>query len=405
MDEIALRSAQENSTKNYYAILARTVATVSQDQVHVRRLVYDFARRRLRKSLHRQFEEGDWSRIERQLGALETAIDRVEAEWADKPPPLTFAPQPPLSYHPASDTAVELNSQNGAATNGGRLSLPPLSSSHQNEQPLWLSRLRREDDSFVPLVPNAHIPAPATFWWIAQLGLAVLLGAAMFAAAEGRFAFGLLAPRAPEHAVNIIVADSKSRDANIAPEGPARAAKAPQPSMPVPSEYGAFALVNGQLTELEQLAMKAPDQRVAISPAISAPSRTHLPAGKLEFVIFRRDLANSAPDRIALRVVAKVVRALTFDANGKPIGARVDDTWVVRSNSHPMRVAPLADNPEMIVVRPDPPDFVPPAGRYVLVLKGVAYDFTLDGPATDPAHCLERTDALNAPVYTECRDL
>ena len=44
-----------------------------------------------------------------------------------------------------------------------------------------------------------------------------------------------------------------------------------------------------------------------------------------------------------------------------------------------MKVAPVPDNPEMIVLRPDA-DLVFPAGRYALVLKGVAYDFTVDGP-------------------------
>jgi len=37
------------------------------------------------------------------------------------------------------------------------------------------------------------------------------------------------------------------------------------------------------------------------------------------------------------------------------------------------------------------------------VLKDGAYDLTLDGPVVDTAHCLERTDALEAPIYTECR--
>ena len=38
--------------------------------------------------------------------------------------------------------------------------------------------------------------------------------------------------------------------------------------------------------------------------------------------------------------------------------------------------------------------------NYVLVVKGGAYDFTVDGPASEAAHCLERTDAIGAPVYT-----
>ena len=81
------------------------------------------------------------------------------------------------------------------------------------------------------------------------------------------------------------------------------------------------------------------------------------------------------------------------------------DSRVIRDRSYQMRVAPLADNPEMIALHPDPPDFVFPAGRYVLVLKDVGYDFTVDGPVTDAAHCLERTDALGAPIYSECRKL
>jgi hypothetical protein len=59
----------------------------------------------------------------------------------------------------------------------------------------------------------------------------------------------------------------------------------------------------------------------------------------------------------------------------------------------------------MVIIRSDPADFVFAAGRYALVLKGAGYDFTVEGKVTDLAHCLERTDALNAPVYSECRKL
>jgi len=58
-----------------------------------------------------------------------------------------------------------------------------------------------------------------------------------------------------------------------------------------------------------------------------------------------------------------VVRALTFDPSGKAITTNIADAWVVRSNSYPARVAPVADNPEMIIIRPDPADLVLPAGR------------------------------------------
>jgi hypothetical protein len=57
----------------------------------------------------------------------------------------------------------------------------------------------------------------------------------------------------------------------------------------------------------------------------------------------------------------------------------------------------------MVVIGSDPAGFVLSPGRYAMVLKNVGYDFTVDGRVTDLAHCLERTDALNAPIYSECR--
>jgi hypothetical protein len=111
---------------------------------------------------------------------------------------------------------------------------------------------------------------------------------------------------------------------------------------------------------------------------------------------------NDAPDRVSVRAIAQVMRALTFDPGGKAKYINVEPTWVVRSNSYQMSVAPAADSPEMVVVRPDSADFAFPAGRYALVLKKEAYDFTVDGAIHDRAHCLERTDALGGGVYSEC---
>jgi hypothetical protein len=246
--------------------------------------------------------------------------------------------------------------------------------------------------------------APWVLRWKFQLTLAAVLGVVLSSAIVGALAFDVWGARhaAPTNAVTTRSTGSENfpSDEN-APAG--KLHKPNSPSMLLPSEYGAFALSNGRLTELELLSMKIPDPRVAISPVISTPSRTHLPVGKLEFVLFRRDLASAVPERVSLRIIARVVRALKFDSAGRPMTAAIDDAWVIRSNSYPMRVAPIADNPEMILVRPEQSDLSLPAGRYALVLKGIAYDFSLDGPTADAAHCLERTDALGSPIYTECR--
>jgi len=174
-------------------------------------------------------------------------------------------------------------------------------------------------------------------------------------------------------------------------------------SLPVPNVYGVYALSNGQLQPLEAFQGKLPDARVFMSTAISKPSRTVLADGRVDFVAFRRDLANGAPNKIAVRVVATIRRAITSDAAGKPGAAPAKDAWTIRNISYDFTVAPLGDNPEMILVRPEKPDFVLPAGRYALVFKGLGYDFTVAGPITDPAQCLERVAAVNGTRYSECK--
>jgi len=54
------------------------------------------------------------------------------------------------------------------------------------------------------------------------------------------------------------------------------------------------------------------------------------------------------------------------------------------------------------MLRPED-NFVFPAGRYGLVYKGQAYDFTVAGRITEAAQCLERIEAVNGAFYSECR--
>jgi hypothetical protein len=140
-----------------------------------------------------------------------------------------------------------------------------------------------------------------------------------------------------------------------------------------------------------------------MSTPVSQASRTVLKDGKAKFVLYRRDLAGNAPERVDVRVVARVTRSLTFDAKGKPIFSPVTDSWNIRNISYEFRVRPIAGNPEMLLVQPEKPDFLLLPGRYILVLKDAGYDFTIDGMVTDPAQCLERTDASNGSFYSQCQ--
>jgi hypothetical protein len=176
----------------------------------------------------------------------------------------------------------------------------------------------------------------------------------------------------------------------------------PTPSFQLPTVYGIYAMSDEQPIELKSLPIGVPDPRIAISGVISAPSVTTIRAGKISFVLFRRDLMFSAPDRISIRVVARVARELKFSGNKAATITKPDREWAIRDKSYEFRVAPLSDHPEMLLVRPENSDFVFPPGRYALVIKGLGYDFTVAGRVTDRAQCLERSETTGGTIYSEC---
>jgi hypothetical protein len=171
----------------------------------------------------------------------------------------------------------------------------------------------------------------------------------------------------------------------------------------VPTAFGIYAVSDGKLYELDVLPGRAPDPRVAISSIITTPSRTTLPDGRVAFVIYRRDSVSNAADRAEVRLVARIERVASFDKNGKQVVTDVDENWVMRNISIPHRTAPKKDNPEMYEVRSENPDVPLAPGRYALVLKGFAYDFSVAGTITDPRQCLERLVAANGRFYSECK--
>jgi hypothetical protein len=407
MEEIVLRTTGNGSKLDHYSVVAQMVAAVSQDHAQLRLLIYEFARTRLRKDLYKQFEQLGWSGIAAQVLALEAAIDQVEADCENNLLLPSLVPEvlsdERHSIHSALVPRPDLRPTLLFADDDHRDPPRFLTSSTYSVRPA-LSLSNETELSDRSVMERRGQKSLWTFSWIIQLVVAVVLGVAIYGVLDSRFPLGLWGF---DKSVSKSEANATHQGASVggtsATASSADASHLASPGIPIPSAYGVYAVSNKQLTELDLLPIKVPDQRVAISTLISTPSLAHLPIGQLQFVVFRRDLANDAPDHIAIRVVAQVERALTFDSAGKATVTNVEDAWVVRSNSYQMRVAPMPDNPEMIVIRPEHAEFLFPAGRYALVLKNVAYDFTLDGPITDTSHCLERTDTLNAPIYTECR--
>ncbi len=173
----------------------------------------------------------------------------------------------------------------------------------------------------------------------------------------------------------------------------------------MPDTYGVYAVGDGgQLTALESLPIRIPDARVAISSAITKPEPAPVTNGTPLFVVYHRELANSVPENASVRVFAKVMRASTF-VGGKPKAIPAQESWAVRGGAIDLRIAPVAANKEMILIRPADPHFTLSPGRYVMMFKNQAYDFSVAGTISDTAHCLERSDLQDGSVYSECREL
>jgi hypothetical protein len=409
-ERTVLRPGDNGSKEDHYEDLARMVAELSRDHAQLRAFIYEFARIRLRKDLYPRFVEGAWFEIEERMRGLEGAIDRIEADFTQNALPgqssRQIAPPHGTRERPTRATAIP-NQNSHSTTRFGEAGIQSRSLLTARAYGVALPKGSAAPDGLANTYLNKAWRSRV--WRATQLIAALAVGVAIYAATDADAVLNHLGLRSLDRSLQANITKGVEKQKNGLTANIAVAPKLYEASqqsaadIPVPAEYGAYAVVKAKLTGLEQLPIRVPDPRVAISASFSTPSRTHLPVGQPQFVIFRRDLAANAPDRITVRLVAKVRRALTFDPKGNAKLTDVEQSWVIRNNSYQMKVAPLADNPEMIVVRPDPADFVLPSGRYALVLKGVGYDFTVDGPVTDMASCLERTDALDAPIYTECR--
>jgi hypothetical protein len=350
-------------------LISKLIDTVQQDPEQLRLTIYDFARAKLKNDLSWANE----SEREGLLSSLETAIHGVEKfsrsdqlQWLSPP---THAEQPAL-----------LNFGTVGPNNGFKREVPELIDVSATARPaVWPKRGAKA----------SSLP------WFAFGGL---LAGSVIAGSVYLMRGNPVQTTAPAAQQN-----ASHRAADAAPQ--AQPPPQTSPGFPIPGDYGVYALNEGKLNELSVLPEQVPDKRVAMSTPVTQPSRTTLPNGRTKFIVYRRDLGNNAPERVDVRVVAQVARALTFDSKGKPTSAPVNGAWNIRNITHEFRVRPVAGNAEMLLIQPENAAFELPAGRYVLVLKNQGYDFTVAGPVTDPSQCLERTEAANGTFYSDCKKL
>jgi hypothetical protein len=173
---------------------------------------------------------------------------------------------------------------------------------------------------------------------------------------------------------------------------------------PRPTVYGVYAIRDNQLVELDQVQAAPVDPRTRSLLQLVKPSRVVLISPKLAFVVFRRDLVSNAPEKVQVRIAAHIARSMNFDSNGKAVVTTpATDSWLIRDQGYDLRVSPLRETAEMVMLRPENPEFSFPPGRYELMLGGQAYDFVVAGEVADPAHCVEGVATTRGPAFYECK--
>lgn len=367
----------------FVRLLSDRIRETSADPKQLREIVYELARVKLLE----QFTHADARESRDLLQILERAIDEVERSFK---------------------RSVAATPQNLAETSAAIPAAPTVSTAASAPQPTEPPRR--------PVAPSRRLDRPkrsGAFTSVIRLAAVLVLMVGVSVGVAYRAKLKTLSQRVASHIPMLSRATKDpqpepaatpapaSETAERASEGARQQAQPVQPSMPLPTTFGVYALSEGQLQELKPVPGKIPDRRVAISAAINTPSATTLTSGDVRFIVFRPD-GGMDTSVTEVRVVAKVSRAMGVDATGKAAIVSAGDSWVIRSMFHPYKVGPIEDQPRMLLLQPEQDGFTLAPGRYVVVVKGMGYDFTVAGTVTDPDQCVERINAANGAFYSPC---
>lgn len=351
-------------------VLSRIISSVNEDQEQLRHTIYDLARYKLNEQLRLA---GDTEKNQKSVNALEIAIRGVE-EFSQKKQEVSPARRYPSLEHGTSGSE--------------RRSSELISRSLSYSLPF---------DDAVAAAPSLVLKSGRRSTIVRVIGLIAIVIVILSAV---RYRQTLLAEILP---INKPVTMTSSVPA-VSEQAPPKNV-APSVSPLLPTSFGVYGVSDDKLFELNMLPSKAQDMRVGISPTVAISNQPVLPNGRVKFIVYRREAALSIPDRAEVRIIARVSRAISFNAAGKQVVSN-DDGWYIRNISFPYRVAPIKENSEMFAIQPEKnegPELSP--GRYALVLNGQAFDFIVGGKPTDPRHCLERLTAANGTFVSECKGL
>src|SRR5712691_4814745 len=291
---------------DFALVLSRVIGSIKDDPAQLRNAVYELARIKLQREGWYRNPPMNILEMRRLMLALESAIERVE----------TFSSKyDELRALQSLDRLIE-----SSGIGASKMIIEP-------REPLRIINQapERTDDvdhlpAILPRVERAPLKRaplkraplnPAWFWhWP---GSAPLLRGAMIAIVGVALSvvigrqFGLFGRQAPQPAAPIaqkhenLEPKSVVRAPGPALQSPATMLQPQAPAFPLPDVYGVYAVSGGNLHELEALVGRVPDPRVLMSTSIKTPSRTVLPDGRIVFIVYRRDVVSSAPERVTVR--------------------------------------------------------------------------------------------------------
>jgi hypothetical protein len=415
---------------DYYSLLQLKIDAIRDDPNQSRRLVYDLARYALKNKAFARDPTLTAVQIEKQLRALEVAIALVEANAQNDDVRTRRGSrlndkQEESAATPATstDTDFEVVRQPPRHRSSRRdlLVLPPKDVSPYE-------RAAELSDTYYS-IPNNRAPAITpevaaliqlladerksvtrrAVSWFDGLFRFVIVGAIGFGA-YAVWSGGvpdlarLISPSPP-------FAAAPATESVVVPPVPFLPSQSSQestaalpPETPLPKVYGVYAIYSDRLINLEAVPTDPVDPRKPNLRQIVTPSRSVFPDGRISFTVYQRDLANSAPITVPVRFASTIASTMRFGPGGTLVTVPPEvDTWLIHTAGFDFRVLPVSNNKEMILIRPDNPDFVLPAGRYVLLLNGQPYDFSVAGKVADPRTCVEGTMTNRGPVFYECK--
>ncbi len=370
---------------DHYSILLEAIHRAEHNSAQLRALVYE----RARFNLKREFLFGNSSlglaEVVQHINDFELAVARIEA------PAVAAKPSPGYREQ------LQRNEIDHSSTGSAVQIMPPAAASAMFEAPphtIWYDRkLEPRPIKVWPYLQAATLLFSSLLVAIIFIGAEIIVGAFWYAPKE---------PPRIEIARNQSSAGKTALSRGNSGEESARptniASKIP---FPLPTSFGIYALSDSTLSKLEALPIRIPAPRVPLSAEITKPSVTTISGNKPAFILFRRDLLNNAPESVSLRVVARIEHETKF-VGGKPTIKKLEAAWRVRNVSRKYKVSPIAGHPEMVIAHADDNQALA-AGRYVIVLSGFGYEFTVDGQLQSPAHCLDAFESLNGTVFSDCK--